>query len=494
MAVGAACVVDVTPAVGQEAGLRSARSSIRSGDSADSFRRASRTHSLRPNVPVVAVAADSGPHRTAPGSRGELPAFPEQTAAGWESDPHQDTAPSLAPSLSPSLAPSVSTMDGPSVAPGQLAMILDLAFSTHPELSRAAAAIDREDGNRHQATRWPNPVVGYMASEIGQGGQSGQQGIFWSQEWVTAGKLNLADQIGQWRVIAAEAGLEADRLRLSRRVQSQYWSLVAARQRVAVLTQLESLLGEAVSINEKLNQAAEVGRGTVLQARLEQSQVAIARRQAEINVIARTGMLAQTLGVAEPQIEAFGNDPWPTVTNQDSMSIQVASPELAEARALWESAKCEQRRADVEVIPNINTQASVQQDAISRDTIVGLQVGIALPITDRKFGLVQAARSEAARLQADLAARERQVSARVAEAVGQFETAQEMVQQIDTTLLEMARERLSLAQQAHEQGEIDYLELLLAQRSFLTIQQSAIDAHEQAAQARVRLETMVVEE
>jgi outer membrane protein TolC len=147
----------------------------------------------------------------------------------------------------------------------------------------------------------------------------------------------------------------------------------------------------------------------------------------------------------------------------------------------------------VEIVPNINTQASVQQDAISRNTIVGIQVGVALPVTDRKIGLVQAARSEVARLQADWSARERQVLARVAEAIGEYNAAREMVQHIDTTLLEMARERLSLAQQAHEQGEIDYLELLTAQRSFLMIQQTAIDAQEQAAQARVRLETLVVE-
>jgi outer membrane protein TolC len=252
-------------------------------------------------------------------------------------------------------------------------------------------------------------------------------------------------------------------------------------------------LAEAVAINEKLNQAAEVGRGPVLQARLEQSQVSIAKKQAEIDVAAKTRILSETLAIAVDQVDAFGNDEWPTDVSNDSTAIAVSSPELAQARAIWESSKCELRRADVEIVPNINTQASVQQDAISRNTIVGIQVGVALPVTDRKIGLVQAARSEVARLQADWSARERQVLARVAEAIGEYNAAREMVQQIDTTLLEMARERLSLAQQAHEQGEIDYLELLTAQRSFLMIQQTAIDAQEQAAQARVRLETLVVE-
>lgn len=377
---------------------------------------------------------------------------------------------------------------------GHLDSVLDLAFSTHPELTRASAVIERESGNQFQSTRWPNPVVGYMAGEIGQEGSAGQQGIFWSQEWVTAGKLALAEQIGQWRVVAAEAALEVERMRLSRRVQSQYWSLVAARQRVALLTQLELLLGEAVAINEKLFQAAEVSKGTVLQARLEQTQVVMARQQAEIDAVAKSRILAQTLAITEQQVDAIGSDPWPTILSQDVASIEVSSPELAAARASWESAKCELRRAEVEIVPNVNTQASVQQDALSRDTIVGIQIGVALPITDRKNGLVQAARGEVTRLQADLSSIERRIMARVAEASGQYEAARAMTQQINSTLLAMAQERLTLAQQAHQQGEIDYLELLTAQRSYLTIQQSAIDAQELAAHAFVRLETMVVEE
>src|SRR5690606_30520880 len=128
----------------------------------------------------------------------------------------------------------------------QVDAILELAFSQHPELSAGMADVDREAGLRHQSTRWPNPTFGYMASEIGQAGNSGQQGAYWSQEWITAGKRGLADQVGQWRMVAATANLETRRMRLARRVQSQYWMLVAAQQRVTLLGQMEQLLDEAV--------------------------------------------------------------------------------------------------------------------------------------------------------------------------------------------------------------------------------------------------------
>jgi len=389
--------------------------------------------------------------------------------------------------------------------PSHLESLLQLAFAQHPELEQGTAAIDRETGLRHQATRWPNPVVGYAAAEIGQGGRSGQQGVFWSQEWVTAGKLNLADQVGQWRTVAAGAQLEVQRLRLSRRVQSQYWTWVAARKRVRLFSELEELLSEAVRMNEALIQAAEIGRGTVLQAKLERSQIAVAKRQAQIDLTARQQALAATLGVEPLWLDSLGDDPWPALNREAAGSglpgpsspaneHQIASPELAVARARWETAKCELKLAEVEIVSNVSSQASVQHDALSNDVIVSLQMGIALPITDRKRGLVQAARAQVAENQAQYAALERQILARLADAQGQYQQAQEMVATIEADLLSLAQERLDLARQAHQQGEIDYLDLLTAQRSFLAIQQTALDTQEQAALAQVRLQTFAVED
>jgi cobalt-zinc-cadmium efflux system outer membrane protein len=281
--------------------------------------------------------------------------------------------------------------------------------------------------------------------------------------------------------------------------------VVASRNRVRLLAELEELLGEAVRVNEALIEAAEVGRGTLLQAKLEQSQIAVAKRQAQIDLAARQQALAATLGVTPEWLDSIGDDPWPTApkslahvdpsaAGDAAAPLAIASPELAVARAQWEAARCELSLAEVEIISNVSSQMSLQQDALSNDVIVGLQVGIALPITDRKRGLVQAARAQVVEQQAQYAALERQLMARWADARGQYERALELAATIESDLLHLAQERLDLARQAQQQGEIDYLELLTAQRSFLSIQQSALDTLEQAALAHVRLQTCAVEE
>lgn len=392
---------------------------------------------------------------------------------------------------------------------GELERLVAVALSQHPEAYGAAQDVNREAGLRYQSTRKPNPWIGYLGSEIGNDGRGGQQGMYVSQEWVTAGKLKLADGVGGWRTRAAEERRELTRLRLSQRVGDQYWRMVSARRRVELLSQLEKLLQEAVKVNESLFKAAEVDKGTVLQAKLESGQVAALKRQAEADLRARTAALAGTLGGDFDLVASAGSDPWPEPRSfmaggagaesggviDGGMLIgqpYLSSPELAESYALIQAARCDVRLAETQIISNIESMASVQQDLATNSTIAGLQLGMALPIHDRKTGLVRAARAELAKTEAEYARRQRDLETRWAQAVGEYQTAWELVRSIETELLDLAQQRYDLAVKAQRQGEISYIELLTAQRSLLSIREAVLSAREQAALAAIRLENLVV--
>jgi outer membrane protein TolC len=281
--------------------------------------------------------------------------------------------------------------------------------------------------------------------------------------------------------------------------------MVAARRRVELLTELEALLQDAVRVNQSLEEAAEVDRGTVLQAQLEKGQVVASKRQAEADLRARSAALAATLGVDVPFIAGIASDPWPEprtlMSSSDSGSLDLmvgepylASPELTEAHALIEAARCELRLAETQIISNVDSYASVQQDTSTNDTIVSMQIGMALPVHDRKTGLVRAARAELTKLESEFARRERDLAARWAAATGEYQSAWELVRAIEEELLTTAQQRYELARRAQQQGEINYLELLLAQRSFLAVREAALEARQQAAIAAVQLEALVVQD
>ena len=72
-----------------------------------------------------------------------------------------------------------------------IANLEGMAFQNNPTLAAAAARMEVAHGRQVQAGLYPNPVVGYHATEIGNLGTAGQQGGFIRQRFITAGKLGL---------------------------------------------------------------------------------------------------------------------------------------------------------------------------------------------------------------------------------------------------------------------------------------------------------------
>ncbi|MCP4504862.1 MAG: TolC family protein, partial [Fuerstiella sp.] len=72
-----------------------------------------------------------------------------------------------------------------------LADLESLALQRNPTLATATARMNAARGQKVQAGLYPNPSVGYHATEIGNLGTAGQQGAFISQRFITGGKLEL---------------------------------------------------------------------------------------------------------------------------------------------------------------------------------------------------------------------------------------------------------------------------------------------------------------
>jgi hypothetical protein len=73
-----------------------------------------------------------------------------------------------------------------------LADLEAMAFGDNPTLPQAAAAIDQERGVWQQAGLYPNPQIGYLRTDASRADQSRTDGMFLSQEIVTAHKRQLA--------------------------------------------------------------------------------------------------------------------------------------------------------------------------------------------------------------------------------------------------------------------------------------------------------------
>ncbi len=79
---------------------------------------------------------------------------------------------------------------------------------------------------------------------------------------------------------------------------------------------------------------------------------------------------------------------------------------------------------------------------------------------------IAAAQAEFCRASQDVRRTELSIESRLAEAIVEFESASAAVDQYHLEILPRAKETLSLAEQAYKAGEFDFLQVLVARKTF----------------------------
>jgi len=117
--------------------------------------------------------------------------------------------------------------DSPTMTIQQLEAI---AVQNNPTLDHARAETWKAHGRYVQAGLYPNPEVGYAASEVGNEGRAGQQGVYFQQEFVFGGKLALSQNFGAAERTAADHALALQELRVRNNVRLEYYGILTAKK------------------------------------------------------------------------------------------------------------------------------------------------------------------------------------------------------------------------------------------------------------------------
>ena len=218
-----------------------------------------------------------------------------------------------------------------------LAELGRLAECNNPTLAQAAARVEAARALWLQAGLYPNPRAGYQASEINDEKQAGQQGAFFGQEFVTAGKLKLSQAAAHRAIEQAQCAWAAQRGRVENDVRRAFYDVLVAQRTIELSDQLVRVGREGVRAAEELFKAKEVGRVDILQARIEADSAGIISQKARNRHWAAWRNLAAVVGVADmpPQpLAGEMQDGLPQLTWEESLDrVLGESPLLAEARA-----------------------------------------------------------------------------------------------------------------------------------------------------------------
>lgn len=377
-----------------------------------------------------------------------------------------------------------------------LASLESIALRQHPTILRAQQQVAAARGRFQQAGLPPNPVLQYQSEEIGNEGGSGLHSVRVSQQFITANKLGIAQQVQSQQVAQLSAELRRAELRVLTDLRVAFAQALIAQHRVELANQIVQLSEQSVKSAELLIQAQEISRVALLQAQVEAEQARIAADNAATMLQARRRTLAAAAAMESvPSGDLIGEleaglqeRPWETTLEE----LATQSPELMAAGSQLNRARWALHLACAQVTPNVTAQLGVGVDAVSDDTYAILGVSVPLPIRNRNQGNIRAARAEVTSASASIEQTALDLESRLADAVGRYEAARQRYERLRDNVLPGAEETFELSKTAFDAGESNYLTLLTTQRTLVTTQLQLLDALGQARQAAAEIDGMLV--
>ncbi|MBI2481314.1 MAG: TolC family protein [Planctomycetia bacterium] len=345
-----------------------------------------------------------------------------------------------------------------------------IALANNPSIGEAWAGVEAARGKWVQAGLPPNPRLGYSGQQIGSDGLAEQHGVYIEQEVIRGGKLRLNRDVVEEEINRAEQLLAAQTLRVQTDVRMSYYKVLCAERRLELAEELVSIGNQASQVAERLLEKKEGSRRDLLQARIESNSAMNFHQHAHNQHIGAWRALAAVLGSPAmlPQpLAGEIDDVAPEYDWEDSLQRLVTeSPEMGAAFANIERARWTVDRAYIEAVPDVNVQGIVQQDNSTGSSNGALLVSLPIPFLNRNQGGIRQAENEIIAAQQAAQRVELGLQRRLARVFERYLTARNRVSNFRDGILRDAEESLTLTKQGYESGELGFLDLLTAQRTY----------------------------
>ncbi|WP_437187331.1 TolC family protein [Planctomicrobium sp. SH668] len=397
----------------------------------------------------------------------------ERTQSNIEQTNFEDIAPPPATEIIPA-----EPVDGSVEAPAELNLsgtgvtletLEQWAIQNNPAIAQASASASKATGFKQQVGARPNPNLGYSGQQIDDKGTDQHLG-FIEQEFVTANKLQLNERVLDQEVQSQLWEVHAQRFRVLTDVRMRFYEALAAQQRIDLATEFQLVASEGVRVAEIRREALEGSLPEVLQTEIQLNEVELIQQRAQIayetawkQLTAVVGVphLAPTRLVGELRLSSERRD-W-DLTYQELLQ---SNPALQAARARVSRSIANMTRQEVQAIPNLQTQTAFGYDNGTQHSMLQFQVGIALPLYNKNQGNISAAQAEYCRAVQDVRRMELELKSKLAEAARQYDSAALTVERYETRILPKASQTLTLSEKAYSVGEFDFLQVLVARRTF----------------------------
>ena len=353
------------------------------------------------------------------------------------------------------------------------------ALAEAPELTAADARIDASAQRIDGAARRPNPTLDFTSDGVlGTGDRNlfneAEAAVGVMQPWERGGdreaRSTLAERERDLRVVQAEIA----RRDLMQQVELAYLDTQAERMRHAIAEDRIASLEALAAIVDRRVQAARDPR--MARDRIE-ARLAEARIEAG---------LAQRRVASSATILAsyWGGLPDFTVDTQSFLSpgdlganpADRDTPEIALLRAQRARSDAEIGLETARAVPDANVGLELRHFQSSNDVALGVRFSIPLQVWNANQANIASARSEAAAIDADLAARERVVQRQVQALILRRQAAAGELAALEETVIPPLQTALEQAQTGFARGSFSFLEIYDVQQALIDARLRSVDA------------------
>lgn len=374
--------------------------------------------------------------------------------------------------------------------------VMQTAWKANPNWSTYAANHAAAHAELVEACALLNPEVeaefGRETADEG-GGSRSIWSLGFSQPLELPGKRQArqAEALAGFPVVQGQMGEYANLLKTD--VREAYWTI----QYHAALEQMHatqvSLTQKQYDLAKLRQELGDVGRIEVTNARVEllkstREREAARRRKAGAKA-ALNALTGGALGTEFRLSQNFSRSYERPPLNNSIQQALLAHPRLATLAAQLEQKYAGIERQNREGWPDVRVGARKSRGF--DDESLAVTAAIEIPIFNRNEGGVAKAEAEAKSIYAQVGIAYNELRRDVEVAYQNLMLAQEQIDSYDNGLKEASEEGVNLAWQAFNLGGGGYVDILLARRQLLEIQQGYIQALYDAATARARFDQSV---
>jgi len=372
-----------------------------------------------------------------------------------------------------------------------LQMALDLAGKQNLDLLAARQRQAVSQAGVQIARQRPNPTFNFTALR-----DEPHEGVFVDQPLELGGKRGRRIDVAHQEGALTDLEIAALERQIRRQTREAYFQLTFSRAESQRREHILELAKRLEQIAQDRFNAGDVAQLEVIEAGLE-----VARAQADYKVA------QQEEKISLSQLNALVDEPattdWETAEALQDLPPVVSLPEMIQLaynsnpdlRHVMQEEKVEESRRALlkaERIPNADLEVGMDFNA-PHDFRMGprSQLSVPLPIFTRNQGEIAQSVATQHLLDSEEAATKRSVAARVETAYFDLDAQRTQAEIYRATLIPVAQQLESLAEQSYRAGKAGILMVLTAQRSVQDVEQSYLQSLMTVQSAFAGLEEIV---